>query len=106
MKTVRSEPTKVREDDQLDQTRNSKEEGAIMAVQSGLFKLLLPLPDVPASSLAKRLAPSQSQNENGVKENDDSAVLFLLHPKQPLSIIAVSVLLPIAYCHTGTLNSS
>lgn len=68
-----------------------------MAVQSGLFKLLLPLPDVPASSLAKRLAPASSNSSKdgqvegkAQKEDEDNAVLFLLHPKQPLSMIAVS----------------
>lgn len=66
-----------------------------MAVQSGLFKLLLPLPNVPQSSLARRMAPKKSEQYGGSSEDasDDSssAVLFLLHPKQPLSIIAVSV---------------
>lgn len=68
-----------------------------MAVQSGLFKLLLPLPNVPQSSLARRLAPPLLKNEDGQSGDrdgegeNDSAVLFLLHPKQPLSIIAVSV---------------
>ena len=77
-------------------TRKRKDEGAIMAVQSGLFKLLLPLPDVPSSSLAKRLAPKIGSNGN--EEEGDSAVLFLLHPKQPLSIIAVSWTFPTFYC--------
>lgn len=56
-----------------------------MAVQSGLFKLLLPLPNVPTSSLAKRLAPASTSDGE-----EDNGVLFLLHPKQPLSMIAVS----------------
>lgn len=87
-----SEPTKVTEDDQLDQTRTHRGEGAIMAVQSGLFKLLLPLPDVPVSSLAKRLAPSSVQNDDGsINRENDNGVLFLLHPKQPISMIATLI---------------
>lgn len=83
--SLNSEPTKINEDDHLEMTRRDKTEGAIMAVQSGLFKLLLPLPNVPEASLAKRMAPKE----------EDSAVLFLLHPKQPLSLIAVSKQVPL-----------
>ncbi|KAK9898716.1 hypothetical protein P389DRAFT_37697 [Cystobasidium minutum MCA 4210] len=77
-------------------TRKRPDEGAIMAVQSGLFKLLLPLPNVPHSSLAKRLAPKLESNgktsdQEAAAGHDDSAVLFLLHPKQPLSIIATLI---------------
>ncbi|KAL7007976.1 hypothetical protein EMMF5_002625 [Cystobasidiomycetes sp. EMM_F5] len=48
-----------------------------MAVQSGLFKLLLPLPGIAGTSLAKRAVAGK-----------DDAVMFLLHPRQPLSYIA------------------
>ena len=48
-----------------------------MAIQSGLFKLLLPLPRISRTSLAKRTTT-----------DTDNSVMFLLHPKQPLSYIA------------------
>ena len=57
-----------------------------MAVQSGLFKLLLPLPNVSDTSIAKRIA----EDDRG---KDDNAVLFLLHPRQPISMISVCLLL-------------
>jgi hypothetical protein len=79
---INSEPTRIDEDEELDLARKNKDEGAIMAVQSGLFKLLLPLPKVSPSSLARRFSPVK----------DESAVMFLLHPRQPLSMISVSVL--------------
>lgn len=51
-----------------------------MAVQSGLFKLLLPLPRVRNDSLAKKMT----------KDPKDNSILFMLHPRQPLSVISVS----------------
>lgn len=81
---VISERTKVDEDEQLDMARRNPNEGSVMSLQSGLFKLLLPLPNVAQTSLAKRLAP-------GGESKEDNAVLFLLHPRQPLSMIAVSL---------------
>ena len=67
--------------------RRNPNEGSVMSLQSGLFKLLLPLPNVSQTSLAKRLAP-------GGESKEDNAVLFLLHPRQPLSMIAVSLSMP------------
>lgn len=75
-----SEPTKITEAEELEEARKRKDEGAIMAVQSGLFKLLIPLPRLSESSMAKKMTPNPA----------DNTVMFLLHPRQPLSVIAVS----------------